>query len=79
MPESQFSSLDCPAIADQLAQALLTQEHAAQAKRDSWKVVVPFAVAARYINASGLMKESERRKTSLLQEQQEKNCVMVSG
>jgi len=79
MPESQFSTLDCPSIADQLAQALVTQEHAAQAKRDSWKVVIPFAVGARYIDASRHMNESERRATLLLQEQQAKNCAQISG
>ena len=79
MPESQFSALDCPAIADQLSQARVTQAHAAQAKRDAWKIVIPFAVAARYIDASSHMNESERRATLLGQEQQAKNCAQVSG
>ncbi|MET3441061.1 hypothetical protein ABIC94_001816 [Variovorax paradoxus] len=79
MPESQFSALDCPAIADQLTQARVTQAHAAQARRDSWKVVIPVAVGARYIDASRHMDESERRATLLVQEQQAKNCVQVSG
>jgi hypothetical protein len=79
MPESQFSALDCPAIADQLAQARGTQEHAAQVKRDSWKVVIPFAVGARYIDASRHVSESERREGLLLQEQQAKNCAEALG
>jgi len=79
MPESQFSALDCRAIADQLAQERVTQEGAAQAKSNSWKVVIPFAVAARYIDASSHMNESERRATLLVQEQQSKSCKQVSG
>jgi hypothetical protein len=79
MPESQFSSLDCRAIADQLAQEQVTQERSAEAKSNSWKVVIPFAVAARYIDASSHMNESERRATLLVQEQQSRNCVQVSG
>ena len=74
MPESQFSALDCRAISDQLAQERVTQELAAQAKSNSWKVVIPFAVAARYIDASSHMNESERRVTLLVQEQQSKSC-----
>lgn len=79
MPESQFSSLDCPAIADQLGQAKVTQERAARAKRGSWKVVMPIAIGARYINASRVKKEAERRQASLLQEQQAKNCAQIAG
>jgi uncharacterized MAPEG superfamily protein len=79
MPESQFSTLDCRAIADQLAQERVTQERAAKAKSNSWKVVIPFAVAARYIDASSLMNESERRATLLVQAQQSKSCNQVSG
>ena len=75
MPESQFSALDCRAISDQLAQERVTQERAAQAKGNSWKVVIPFAIAARYIDASSHLNESERRTTLLLQEQQSRNCV----
>lgn len=74
MPESQFSALDCRGISDQLLQERMTQELAAQAKSSSWKVVIPFAVAVRYIDASSRMNESERRATLLVQEQQSKNC-----
>jgi hypothetical protein len=79
MPESQFSSLDCRAIADQLAQEQVTQERSAQAKSSAWKVVIPFAIAARYIDASSHMNESERRATLLVQAQQSRNCKQVSG
>ena len=79
MPESQFSALDCRAIADLLAQEQVTQERAAQAKSNSWKVVIPFAIAARYIDASSHMNESERRATLLAQERQSKSCNQVSG
>jgi hypothetical protein len=79
MPESQFSALDCGAIADQLAQEQVTQERSAQVKSNSWKVVIPFAIAARYIDASSHMNESERRETLLVQEQQSKSCKQISG
>lgn len=70
MPESRFSSLDCPAIADQLDQAQATQKHAAEAKRSSWKVIIPIAIGVRYFNASNVENEAEKREGHLLQEQQ---------
>ncbi|UVH60590.1 hypothetical protein NWF24_14590 [Variovorax paradoxus] len=79
MPETQFSSLDCRAISDQLAQEQVTQERSAEAKSNSWKIVIPFAIAARYIDASSHMNESERRSNLLVQAQQSKSCKQVSG
>ncbi|UVH60579.1 hypothetical protein NWF24_14530 [Variovorax paradoxus] len=79
LPETQFSSLDCRAIADQLAQEQVTQERSAEAKSNSWKIVIPFAIAARYIDASSHMNESERRSNLLVQAQQSKSCKQVSG
>jgi hypothetical protein len=79
MPETQFSSLDCRAIANQLAQEQVTQERSAEAKSNSWKIVIPFAIAARYIDASSHMNESERRSNLLVQAQQSKSCKQVSG
>lgn len=79
MPESRFSSLDCPAIAGQLDQARTTRETAAQAKRSSWKVIIPFAIGVRYFNASRMEDEAEKRETHLLQEKKTKGCAQVSG
>jgi ABC-type nitrate/sulfonate/bicarbonate transport system substrate-binding protein len=79
MPESRFSSLDCPAIAGQLDQAQATRKHAAQAKRGSWKVIVPIAIGVRYFNASHVENEAEKREAHLLQEQQAKGCTQASG
>lgn len=79
MPESRFSSLDCPAIADQLDQAQATQKHAAEAKRSSWKVIIPIAIGVRYFNASNVENEAEKREGHLLQEQQAKGCPQTSG
>lgn len=79
MPESRFSSLDCPDIVGQLDQARATREHATQAKRSSWKVIIPIAIGVRYFNASHVEDEAEKREAHLLQEQQAKGCPQVSG
>ena len=79
MPESRFSSLDCSAIAGQLDQARATREHAAQAKRGSWKVIVPIAIGVRYFNASNVEDEAMKREAQLLQEQQAKGCAKTSS
>jgi hypothetical protein len=79
MPESGFSSLDCSAIAGQMDQAQATRQHAAEAKRSSWKVIIPIAIGVRYFNASHVENEAEKREAQLLQEQKTKGCTQVSG
>jgi hypothetical protein len=79
MPESEFTALDCAGIADQLGQAQVTKKDAAEAKRRSWKAVLPIAVGARFVRASHLMKEADHRESTLLREQEEKSCARVSG
>jgi len=78
IPESRFSSLDCPAIAGQLDQALTTRKHAAQAQRRSWIVIIPIAIGVRYFNALHVENEAEKREAQLRQEQQTKGCAQVS-
>lgn len=78
MPESRFASLDCAAIANQLDQARSTREHAAQAKRGSWKVIIPIAIGVRYFNAASVETEAEEREAHLLREQQEESCPPAS-
>lgn len=79
MPRSRLSSLDCPAIVGQLDQVRATRERAAQVKRSSWKVILPIAIGVRYFNASQVEHDAEKRQTQLLQEQQTKGCVQISG
>lgn len=79
MPVSQFSSLDCAQIADQLQQAQATQQSAAAAKGNAWKAVLPPLIGARYIRASSRETEAESRKATLLSEQQSKQCAARSS
>ncbi|GGX19330.1 hypothetical protein GCM10007242_27720 [Pigmentiphaga litoralis] len=79
IPESRFSSLDCQSIAGQLDQAQATQQHADQAKRSSWKVIIPIAIGVRYFNAAYVKNEAENREAQLLEERQAKGCPLVSG
>jgi ABC-type nitrate/sulfonate/bicarbonate transport system substrate-binding protein len=76
--ESVFSSLDCPAIVNQLDQARATRENAAQAKRGSWKVIIPIAIGVRYFNAASVENEADKRVTLLVEEQRAKRCSHVS-
>lgn len=79
MPVSQFSSLDCEQITDQLQQARATQQTAAKAKRRSWRVIIPIAIGARYVRAARIETEAQSREATLLQEQQAKQCTSLSS
>lgn len=79
MPVSQFSSLNCAQIADQLQQAQTTQVTAAAAKSTAWQAVLPPLIGARYLRASRRESEAESRKATLLGEQQSKQCTTQSS
>jgi hypothetical protein len=79
MPVSQFPSLDCVQIADQLQQAQATQQTAAAAKSNAWHAVLPPLIGARYLRASRRESEAESRKASLLGEQHSKQCTSQSS
>lgn len=78
MSESVFSSLDCPAIVNQLDQARATRENAVQAKHGSWKVIIPIAIGVRYFNAASVENEADKRVALLVEEQRAKRCTQVS-
>ena len=79
MPISQFPSLGCPEINDQLGQAQETQAKSNRAKQASWKAIVPPIVLARYLHARSREKEARRREGKLLREQQSRNCILAVG
>ncbi len=56
---------DCDAIATQIAGAEQARREALDKQASAWKVVIPFAVAARHVSANAAFNEAERRLVEL--------------
>ena len=52
---------DCDAIATQIAGAEQARREALEKQASAWKVVIPFAVAARHMSANAAIGEAERQ------------------
>jgi hypothetical protein len=76
-PVSQFEQLDCPQLSAETAKAEETTRVATAARGDAWKVVIPFAVAARYVNAASALSDAQLRRGKLDEEQQRKGCMQA--
>ncbi|MGV3680159.1 MAG: hypothetical protein ACO1PM_10600 [Acidovorax sp.] len=76
---SRFGQLSCAEIDSEWAQAQESRRAAAQAKADSWHVVMPFAVVARYTNASTVHADAEQRLVSLGEQRRDKGCAQTAG
>ena len=73
--ESQFETLSCAELVQQIEAADTTKVAADQAKSDSWHAVVPFVVAARYANANSAFNDAERRQKLLTARYTQLRCV----
>jgi hypothetical protein len=73
--ESQFAALSCPEIATEMAVARATHITAEQAKSDSWHAVLPFVVAARYVDAGSASTEAQRRIDLLKAQAAQRGCA----
>jgi 2-oxo-4-hydroxy-4-carboxy--5-ureidoimidazoline (OHCU) decarboxylase len=73
--ESEFGTLTCAQLAEQIEAAKATMAAADQAKGNSWHAVLPFIVAARYGQASSAASEAERRLTLLAEQSARLGCA----
>jgi len=64
----------CSDLAAAVARAEGTRRAATEKERDAWKVVVPFAVAARYASNRAAASEAERQLAGLHAEQARQGC-----
>ena len=79
IPEStiavdKYDQLTCPQLAQEVIKAQQTATYASQVKSESWKVVVPFAIAARYADGAEAGRDAQLRLTTAKQMQTSKSC-----
>ncbi|WP_211466847.1 hypothetical protein [Collimonas silvisoli] len=77
-PVSAFGGLDCSSLKTEFASAKKTEAIATQAKKDSWKVILPIGIGARYLYSSSSLKEAEEREKKLGEELKRKDCPTES-
>lgn len=70
------AALDCRAIEAQIDSVAQQQRAAEQQQHDAWKVVVPFAVMARYGQGKTAATESQRRLEALRQQAALHGCAI---
>lgn len=73
--ESQFGALSCAELVQQTEEAKQTKDVAEQAKSDSWHVIMPVIVAARYGQAASASSEADRRIGLLAEQQTQRGCA----
>lgn len=74
--ESQLMSMNCSELSLHEKEVTAIKEQAEQAKKDSWKVVLPFIVAARYAQASAAQTDAEERLSLLNEARIVKKCIV---
>lgn len=74
-PESRFSQMSCRELDAEAAMAGETRRVATQARSDSWHVVLPILVAARYVNANSALSQAEGRELKLAEAQTRQGCI----
>lgn len=65
---------DCAQLQARLAQTEQARREAQQQKQDAWKVLVPFAVAARHAQAGKAMDAAEQQQAALKAAAQKQGC-----
>lgn len=68
------AAADCAQIEAKLADAEKARREAQQQKQDAWKVVVPFAVAARRVQAGKALEAAEHQQAALKAAAQKQGC-----
>lgn len=68
------ASVDCAELDAALSAAEEQKRAATATQRDAWKVVIPFAVAARYISATASVSDADTRSAQLQAESDRHGC-----
>jgi hypothetical protein len=76
---SAGAAADCSSLGAQVAQAERDQRAALERQRDAWKVVVPFAVAARYAGAKRAGADADEHLAELQAEFSRRGCDRQAG
>jgi hypothetical protein len=73
-PVPAAAGADCAQIQARLAQSEQLRREAQQQKQDAWKVIVPFAVAARHAQAGKALDAAEQQQAALQAAAQKQGC-----
>jgi hypothetical protein len=73
---ARTAALDCTAIDGEMTRVTEAQRAAEQQQHDAWKVVVPFAVMARYGKAKAAADESRQQLADLQQQAASRGCAI---
>lgn len=76
-PTSAFATMSCADLEAETAKSRETLRVATEARSDSWHVIFPVLVGARYANAQSSLTEAQERLAKLAAEQQGKGCVQA--
>lgn len=68
------SGLDCAQLGAQVAQAEAARHAALEREQNAWKVIVPFAVAARYATSKSAVADADERLAQLRAESTRQGC-----
>lgn len=71
---STGAGADCAQLQSRLADAEKARREAQQQKQDAWKVIVPFAVAARHAQAGKALDVAEQQQAALKAAAQKQGC-----
>lgn len=78
-PPATHSALDCSQIEAQIGAAEQARQAALEKEQDAWKVVIPFAVAARYASSKAAVSEADERLAQLRAESTRRGCARHDG
>lgn len=67
---------DCRSLAAEIHRTQEARAQALQQQQDAWKVIVPFAVAARHASAKSAVGDADDRLATLNAEARRRGCAM---
>lgn len=69
------ASLECGQLATETARTQAARQEALEKQQDAWKVVIPFAVVARYASGKSAVSDADARLAELQEQSGRKGCA----
>jgi len=74
-PKPQSASADCSQLRAEIARAEADKRAATEKKEGAWKVVIPFAVAAKYVSGKSAADAADKRLDELRARSARQGCA----
>ena len=74
-PQSASASADCSQLRAEIARAEADKRAATEKKEGAWKVVIPFAVAAKYVSGKSAADAADKRLDELRARSARQGCA----